>query len=357
VNVDHAQPEVVVLILCHNGREYLDDCLSGVLGPDDGDIVRRVVVVDNASSDGSSDYIAENFPDADLVRSETNLGFAGGNNLGWAHIQQAHPDCDYLVLLNQDTIVESGWLRTLAEFMADRPDVGAAQPMLMMHPETDVINTAGNVSHYLGFGYCGGYRSRDRARYDAPAAINYASGAAVMLRAELLRDHGLFEEAMFMYLEDADVSWRLRQLGFDSYLVPAATVYHKYSFANRYGHYYHLEKNRTWLLGVYYRWPTLLLLAPAWALMELGQWIFALLTGLIVQKFRASAYYLQPANLGSLWRARRAAQKRRVIGDRTFLRDFSGRIDFAEMGNPVLKYVANPIFAAYWWLAKRLIVW
>ena len=354
---ESGNPEVVVLILCHNGRKYLDDCLSSVLGSDDGRIVRRVVVVDNASTDGSGDTVAENFPDVELVRSETNRGFAGGNNFGWEHIKQAHPGCDFLVLLNQDTIVESGWLRALAEFMTAHESAGAAQPMLMMHPETDVINTAGNVSHYLGFGYCGGYRSRDRARYDAPAVVNYASGAAVMLRAELLRAHGLFEEAMFMYLEDADVSWRLRQLGYDSYLVPAATVYHKYSFANRYGYYYHLEKNRTWLLGVYYRWPTLLLLAPAWVLMELGQWAFALLSGLIGQKLRASAYCLRPVNLGTLWRARRAAQKRRIIGDRAFLRDFSGRIDFAEMDSPVLKYVANPLFAAYWWIARRLIFW
>ena len=261
------------------------------------------------------------------------------------------------MLLNQDTIVEDGWLRPLAEFLEEHDDAGAAQPMLMMHPETDVINTAGNRSHYLGFGFCGGYGERNRETYDRPAAINYASGAGVMIRAGLVREYGLFEERMFMYLEDADVSWRLRQLGFDSYLVPAGTIYHKYSFAGRYGYYYHLEKNRYWLLGVYYRAATLLLLAPALLAMELGQWVFALLAGLGRQKARAAGFVLRPANVRALWRARRAAQKRRVIGDRRFLRDFTGRIDFAEIRNPVLKYVANPVFAAYWWVARKLIFW
>ena len=346
-----------MLVLCYNGREYLDDCLGSVLASDDGPMERRVVVVDNASTDGSGDYVAETFPAVELVRSEANLGFAGGNNFGWARARAAHPDCDYLVLLNQDTIVEDGWLRPLVEFLEAHADAGAAQPMLMMHPETDVINTAGNCSHYLGFGFCGGYGRRDRARYDRPRTINYASGAGVMLRAPLVREYGLFEEMMFMYLEDADVSWRLRQLGFGVYLVPASTIYHKYSFAGRFGYYYHLEKNRYWLLGVYYRLATLLLLAPALLAMELGQWIFALLTGLAWQKARAVGFFLKPANIAALWRARRAAQKRRVIGDRRFLRDFTGRIDFAEISNPVLKYVANPVFAAYWWVARRVIFW
>ena len=351
------QPEVVVLVLCHNGREYLDDCLSSVLASDDGDVVRRVVLVDNASDDGSAEYVAGNFPTVDLVRSDENRGFAGGNNFGVDHVNRTYPDCDYLVLLNQDTIVESGWVGRLAAFMESHPAAGAAQAMLMMHPETDLINTAGNVSHFLGFGFCGGYRQRNREAYAAPAVINYASGAAVMLRAGLIRQYGLFADRMFMYLEDADVSWRLRQLGFDSYLVPAATVYHKYSFASRYHYYYHLEKNRYWLLGVYYRLPTLLLLGPAFAAMEVGQWVFALLAGLGRLKLAASVHFLRPANFRELWRARRAAQRRRVIGDRQFLRDFSGRVDFSELRNPLLKYVANPIFAAYWWVARRLIFW
>ena len=298
------KPEVVVLILCHNGREYLDDCLKSVLASDDGEIARRVVLVDNASADGSADYVAEAFGAVELVRSEANLGFAGGNNFGWEHVNAAYPDCDYLVLLNQDTIVEDGWLRPLVAFLAGRADAGMAQPMLMMHPDTAVINTAGNRSHYLGFGFCGGLGERGREAYGEPAVINYASGAAVMIRAELLRRYGLFEEAMFMYLEDADVSWRLRQVGFESYLVPAATVYHKYSFAGRYGYYYHLEKNRYWLLGVYYRAATLLLLAPALLAMELGQWVFALLAGLARQKARAVGFLLRPANARALWRAR-----------------------------------------------------
>jgi len=139
--------------------------------------------------------------------------------------------------------------------------------------------------------------------------------------------------------------------------VPASVVYHKYSFAGRFGYYYHLEKNRYWLLGVYYKLPTLGLLAPALVLMELGQWCFALLRGALRQKARSWVFLLRPANLAATWRRRRSAQRRRKVSDREFLRDFTGSIDFAELSSPLLKYVANPILRAYWFVARRLIFW
>ncbi len=357
VDSEPGQPEVVVLILCHNGREYLDDCLGSVLASDDGPIARRVVVVDNASGDGSAEHVAESFPQVDLVRAPGNLGFAGGNNFGWEHVRKSCPRADYLVLLNQDTIVASGWLRPMVDFLAARGDVASVQAKLLMHPATGVINTVGNRSHFLGFGFCGGYGEADRGQYDTPRAINYASGAAVMLRTSLLRALGLFEEGMYMYLEDAELSWRYRQLGHQVFLVPSSVVYHKYSFAARYSYYYHLEKNRYWLLGVYYKLPTLGLLAPALVLMELGQWCFALLRGALRQKARSWVFLLRPANLAATWRRRRSAQRRRKVSDREFLRDFTGSIDFAEVRTPLLKYVANPLFKGYWFLARRLIFW
>ncbi len=352
-----ADAEVVVLVLCHNGRQYVDECLASVLASDDGEIRRHVVVVDNASTDGTSERVAERFAEVELLRSEVNRGFAGGNNFGWEHVRRTCPRCRYLVLLNQDTIVAGGWLRPLAGFLDGHPEVGGVQPKLLMHPQTDTINSIGNRSHFLGFGFVGGCGERDQGQYDAVRPINYATGAAVMLRAEHLRRYGLFDERMYMYLEDADVSWRLQQLGLATYLVPASVVYHKYSFAGPYRHYYHLEKNRLWLLGVYYRLPTLLLLLPALLAMEAGQWAFALARGLARQKLRSYGFLLRPGNLAALWRRRRQAQARRTVPDRRFLRDFTGSIDFPELKTPLLTRVANPVFRAYWAVARRLIFW
>ena len=263
----------------------------------------------------------------------------------------------FLLAVVASNVPEYGWLGPLVGLLEARPGAGCAQPKLLMHPATELINTAGNRSHFLGFGFCGDYGQADRGQYDAPRPINYASGAAVAIRAALLAEHGLFEPAMYMYLEDAELSWRLRQMGHQSFLAPAARVYHKYSFATRYDYYYHLEKNRYWLLAVYYKLATLLLLLGPLALMELGQWCFALRRGLIGQKWRSWRFLLGWKNLRRLWRRRRAAQRRRTVSDRRFLKDFTGSIDFAELSSPLLKYLANPILRAYWFVARRLIFW
>ena len=115
--------EVAVLIVCHNGLEYLTDCLNSVLGSDDGPLKVRFVVVDNASSDGSAQWVAGRFGRVDLVRRRENLGFAGGNNAGWEYIRRRYPKVQYIALLNQDTVVQTGWLAALVAHLEKRPTV------------------------------------------------------------------------------------------------------------------------------------------------------------------------------------------------------------------------------------------
>ncbi|HET6428519.1 MAG TPA: glycosyltransferase family 2 protein [Phycisphaerae bacterium] len=349
--------EVVVLIVCYNGRRHLDECLGSVLADEEAGIRTRVVVVDNASADGSADYVAERFPRVELVRSRANLGFAGGNNLGWEHIRRKWPDLDYLVLLNQDTLVEPGWLGPLAGFLAAHPDAACAQPKLMMHPQTDRFNTSGNRSHFLGFGFVGDCGEVDRGQLSGPREVAFTSGAAMMVRADLLRGGRLFEGAFFMYLEDAELCWRLGQSGHGSFVIPDSVVYHKYAYGGNLRHYYYLERNRWFLLGAYYKPATLALLAPAAAVMELGQLVFAIARGVGRQKWRSWAFFLTPAGLGLLLRRRRQARRRRAVSDRRFTRTFCGTIDFPPLSGPLVRLVANPVLGAYWAVARRLIFW
>ena len=349
--------QVVILVVCYNGRHYLEDCLRSVLASGDEGIETHVVVVDNASTDGSAEYVARHFPQVELVRSEVNRGFAGGNNLGWEYIRKKYPELDYLVLLNQDTIVAAGWLGPMAAFLADHPRAGCVQPKLLMHPRTELFNSAGNRSHFLGFGFVGRCGQPDRGQLTAPEEIGFASGAAMMIRAELVRRFGLFDPVMFMYLEDADLCWRLRQAGFSSHVVPDSVVYHKYDFPDRSRYYYYLERNRWWVLLTYYRLATLALLAPALALMELGQWLFAAAHGLAGQKLRSYLFFTRPGALAALIRRRRRARRRRALSDRRFTAVFCGEIDFPALASPLLCHVANPLLKAYWAVARRLMFW
>ena len=351
-----SQIEVAVLIVSYNSKRDLEECIPSVLHSHDPGISTRLVLVDNASTDGSAELVAQRFAQVDLLISAENRGFAGGNNLGWQHISLNYPNVKYLCLLNPDTIVKSGWLTPLVDYIETNDQIASVQPKVMLHPQTDRFNTVGNQSHFLGFGLVSAYGQVDRSQYDCPSWIDYASGAAMIVRVSLLHRFGLFEEEMFMYLEDADLSWKLRQSGWKVAYVPHSVVYHKYVFSNH-RYYYYFERNRWWLLLTYYKVATLILLWPALMLMEIGQWYFAWRNRVLPQKVRSYAYFLHTENQLRLRRLRQKTQSRRVISDRLFMANFTSRIDLPQLETGWAGKLANWIFSAYWSIAKRLIFW
>lgn len=347
--------KVVVLISCYNGRAFLEDCLTSLLASAEENIDQHIVVVDDASIDDSVAYVRENFPTVECIRLEQNRGFAGVNNFGWSHVQRHHPDLDYLVLLNMDTRVEPRWLAPLVAHLEMNPRVGAVQPKLLL--EDGRINTAGNRSHYLGFGMMSCFGEPDDGRADQPTPIDFPSGAAMMVRASLLDARTLFDEKFYMYLEDADLAWNLRLRGHEVHFVPASRVIHKYIAAAPLKYYEQLERNRWILLLTCYRWQTLMLLAPALLLMELGQLVYAVSVSRLRQKLRSYRWFLQRKNLRHLRARRRRAQRARGVSDRVFTARYVGTVHLPT-GDPLaLRYLANPLFEAYWWLARRLLRW
>ncbi len=352
VAMSQCTAQVAVLIVSYKGEPYLADCLDSL--PRDPSV--HLVVVDNASPDQTAQLITERYPHVHLVQSPTNRGFTGGNNLGWQYVREHLPQVKYLLLLNQDTEVEKDFLPPLVQFLEDRPNVGAVQPMLLLHPQTDQINTAGNQSHFLGFGFKTG-SGQSPTSYNQPRQLCFASGAAVLLPMDLLEQAGLFEEAMFLYLEDADLAWKLRQMGYETWLVPQSQVFHKYEFRSTLNAYGYLERNRWWLLLIYYRVATLILLSPALALMELGQWGYAITGGMATAKARSYGFFLKPSTWRLIRRLRREARQRRTLGDNQFMADFSGTIPASELSHWALQKIANPIFGFYWAIARRLMFW
>jgi len=356
-------PDVVVLISCYNGQSDLPVCLQSVL-ESETDLAFEVVVVDNASTDGSGDYIREHFPQVDCIRTEPNRGFTGGNNFGYEHIKATYPEARYLALLNVDTEVESGWLSALVQTMQAHDDAGAVQSKLLLHNDVleegsdkPVINTVGNRSHFLGFGFMIGYGEVDEGQYDRLDDFGFASGGAVLLRMDLLEDLGLFDTEFFMYLDDTDLCWKLRQIGYRSILAPSSIVYHKYQPDAPSKHYYHLERNRWVLLLTYYRLGTLILLYPALAMMEIGQFIFSLTRGTLGQKWQSMFYFWRPSKIAWVWARRRQAQRRRTCGDRQFMSGFVGVIDSPVVQHPLLRWIGNPALSVYWAIARRVIFW
>jgi GT2 family glycosyltransferase len=220
---------VVAVVLTWNGREDTLACLASLeAAPDRPD---AIVLVDNGSSDGTAEAVRERFPDVELVRSEENLGFAGGNNLGLERAGEF--GADHVLVLNNDAEVEPGAVRALVEEAARRPDAASLGSKILFAEPPDLIWFAG-ARFDPRAGYNGrqlGYRERDDGRYDAVHETDRACGAAMLVPRAVLDAVGGFDEELFLYSEDVEWSLRARRAGYRHYVVPASVVRHRVSAA------------------------------------------------------------------------------------------------------------------------------
>lgn len=348
------EKKVAVILVNYQdyAKKYLADCYHGLSRQDYGGPL-KVLLVDNASTEASFTYLKQTAPSVEIIRNVNNDGFAKGNNdamklaLAWGY--------DYIFLLNLDTIIDPDAISHLVAVMEDDLEIGAAQAKLLLHPETDRINSLGNATHFLGFGYCLGYRELASHHQDLTVKdIFYPSGAAVMFRATALRRVGLFDERFWMYNEDQDLGWRLWLLGYRCVLVPQALVYHRYEFSRSISKYYYMDRNRLLAILKNYRLATLLLVIPAGIIMELGLAVFALRSGWLKKKLAVWGFFLNPFNWSEIIRSRQEVQRQRVRRDREMIRLMSGTISYQEVASWPLK-IANFGLSIYWFVIKKII--
>jgi len=348
---------LAILIACFNGRKYIADCLRSLEKAGTPDVQTSIIVIDNASTDGSADFVAREFPTVELIRLRDNRGFAGGTNAGWRHAREKYSDLKYVALINQDVTVDPNWLAPLLAHLDANPSTAAVQPKVMLADPPNRFNTAGNRSHYLGFGLVTAYGQIDDGSRDQVREIDFPSGAAAVIRAEALGNADIFDDLYFLYLEDAELGWKLRQFGLKIHFIPASVVWHQYEYRHDYKFYFYLERNRWYLLATYFKLPTLLILLPAIIAMEFGQIYFAWRNRVLDQKLAAYRFFLCRKNLPRLLEHRRRAQDRRRIGDRQFVGNFVSEIDLPELRSKILRRIGNPLLRAYWNIVRPLIVW
>jgi GT2 family glycosyltransferase len=328
------------------------------------------MIADNDSADGSGEYIARELLNADgtatkdgfpcvFFKNKKNLGFSGANNQA---IRRALDEgYEYVYLLNPDTEAQSGFLAEAMRVAESDPSIGIVQSFLRLHPRTELVNSYGNEIHFLGFGYTGGESLPidDSSVQDKLKVrdIAYASGAGMLVRASLLRQIGLLDEELFAYHEDLEFSWRVRLAGWRVVLAPKSLVFHKYEFSRAIEKYFLMERNRFMVMARMYRVPTMILLFPAFLIMEMGLWAFAFKGGWWRQKLRAYAHFTYKKNWSNLIEARRRTQKLRKVSDRQATAHFTGRILFQQLRPALLTRVANPAFALYWSLARFIMFW
>lgn len=233
---------VSAVVVNYQGRAFIRDCVASVRAALDD-----VVVVDNASSDGSAELVREEFPDVTMVELNRNAGFGAAVNAGLRHCS-----APWVFLLNNDATVEPG---AIAELLAvgeggERVASVAAQMRFRVRP--DLINSAGITVDRLGVASdrllgCPVERSEIH-----PVEVFGASAGAALLRRSMLDELGGFDERFFVFLEDVDLAWRARMRGWRAMYAPAAVVHHHHSAAAGHGSafkHYHVGRNRLRLLA------------------------------------------------------------------------------------------------------------
>ncbi len=230
---------ISVVILNFNGKRYLDKCLSALAGQTCRDF--EVIVVDNGSTDGSAEHLRADFPWARIIRSEENLGFAGGTNRG---IRSASGD--YILTLNNDTWVEEQFIEHIIKPMFEK-DVGMCASK-MLFPDGR-INSTGICVSRSGAAWDRGMFEMDEGQYDQEEEVFGPCAGAALYRKSMLEEIGLFDEDFFLYMEDVDLAFRGRLAGWKCIYVPEAVVYHHHGGTAGFGSdlsVYYGNRNVVW---------------------------------------------------------------------------------------------------------------
>ncbi len=217
-----------IIIVNWNTGRLLAECLQSIFAyPPQVDL--EVIVVDNASTDGSAVAAEQGFPQVKFIHSQANLGFAGGNNLG---IRQSQGD--QVLLLNPDTRLHAKALQEMSNFLNDHPRAGAVGARLLnldgslqpsCSPEPTLRGEFMRLFHWKGI-RPDGYYSMDEWDSTTPRQVDTLLGACMMIRREALSEEGLLDERFFMYSEEVDFCARLRKSDWEIYWTPSAEVVH-----------------------------------------------------------------------------------------------------------------------------------
>jgi hypothetical protein len=219
--------KTAVVILNWNGLVFLKMFLGTVIKYSI-DNETSVFVADNGSTDGSPEWIAENFSEVKLIRLGKNHGFAGGYNLALNQI-----DARYFVLLNSDIEVTQDWLRPLVRFMDNNPDVASCQPKVLSYNQKDHFEHAGAAGCFIdkfGYPFCRGRVitkvEKDTGQYDNQINIFWSSGACMIVKSEAWKKCGGFDDDFFAHMEEIDLCWRFHKAGYRVCFLPESVIYH-----------------------------------------------------------------------------------------------------------------------------------
>ncbi len=296
-----AEPLVSVIIVTWNALPLLQQFLPSVVASSYANI--EIILADNASTDGSAEWVSNTYPSIRVVRHDENYGFSRGNNLAIAEASG-----EFVTLLNNDVEVDPHWLEPMVQQMVSDPRIAAVQPKILKWNARDRFEYAGAAGGFIdrwGFPFARGRMfdtlEIDGGQYDTVEDILWATGAAAMFRRTHLDEVGLLDERFFMHQEEIDLCWRLRRRGYRIVCEPRSVVYHlgggSLAESSDAKTYYNFRNN---LLTLYKNLP------PAdWRRVRLGRTV---LDGIAALR---AVLLGRPGEAKAIWRGHRDARRLR----------------------------------------------
>lgn len=220
--------KLAVALLCYNNHDLLEKFLPGVIETTKQNSDVSIYVIDNASTDGTSDYLKTYGNQIEVIKIEINKGFTNGYKLGLAQI-----DAEYFCLLSSDVEVSQNWVEPVIELFETNSKVAVVQPKIKSWHRRDEFEYAGACGGYMdyqGYPFCRGrifYEvEKDHGQYDTTEEVFWASGACFFIRAELYNNSDGLDDDFYAHMEEIDLCWRIKNQGYKVMVCPAAEVYH-----------------------------------------------------------------------------------------------------------------------------------
>jgi GT2 family glycosyltransferase len=306
-----ADTAISVAIATYNGRHLLEATLPSFAAQTWPET--QILVVDDASTDGTADWLRERWPQVKLVEHATNRGVTVALNSCLAAAQT-----ELVGLFNNDVELAPDCLAELVQAMYEHPEAAAASPKMLSYHDRGAIDGAGDVYAWVGSGTRRGHGERDRGQFEAPCSIFGICGGAAVFRRDALAAIGRFDEAFHAFYEDVDWSFRAQLAGFSIRYVPTAIAYHMGSATLGQGMTdftrYHTIRNQIWIVAK--DWPAGAIVRHAHQLvhLQLANLLSALRAGRMTVQLRAWGDAVR--GLPAMLRKRRAVQRTRSVSVR-----------------------------------------
>jgi GT2 family glycosyltransferase len=230
-------PNTAIVLLSYNSLDLVKEFLPKIItySPLSNDVV--LYVVDNASTDGTKEYVAQNHPEANIIHIEKNQGFTGGYLYALNQIEAVN-----YVLISSDIEVTPGWLEPAIDLLNSSDDIACVQPKIMSYHRRDEFEYAGAAGGYidgLGYPFCRGrlinVLEKDLGQYDDVTEIFWASGACLFIKSEAWHLAQGFDKDFFAHMEEIDMCWRLKGMGYRIMYAPLSKIYHVGGSVIKYG--------------------------------------------------------------------------------------------------------------------------